>query len=70
MPIYNYVCSRKHRTELIVPFSEYKEQIPCPRCNHGRKRVAARGNMAKIEVTQTAPPKFVRGVGGFHAPTN
>lgn len=63
MPIYVYVCARKHRTEVIVPITEFKEEIVCNKC---AKKDEPR--MAQIEVSQTAKPRFVAGVGGFYKP--
>jgi putative FmdB family regulatory protein len=66
MPIYEYVCAKKHRTTRIVSVTEFAEQIACSKCKQSRRKE----QLAKLVVSQTAPPKFKRGVGGFHAPTD
>lgn len=60
MPVYEYKCPKRHTFERIVSISKFAEKAPCPKC----------GADALLKPSRTAPPKFVRGVGGFHKPTN
>lgn len=65
MPVYEYRCAAGHTFERIVSVSNCAEKVPCLHCHFlGRKKVAI------LQISQTAPPKFKKGVGGFYAPTD
>jgi putative FmdB family regulatory protein len=65
MPIYEYKCAAGHKITRIVSFSEFAETVVCEKCSKkGEPRLAT------LQMSQTAPPKFKKGVGGFYAPTD
>ena len=67
MPAYEFECSRGHVTEQIRSLSEFTERIVCPICLAKKPR-DGRLRLAVLKMSKTAPPKFVKGSGGFYAP--
>ena len=70
MPLYEFQCERGHVTEQIRSLSEFTERIVCPECTRTKRGRKVSLRMATLKMSQTAPPKFVKGSGGFYAPTS
>lgn len=65
MPVYEFACSKGHRFERILSFSEFKEEIPCEECKKKKSKTKA-----KLVPSMTGKPRFMGGgSGGFYSPT-
>ncbi len=77
MPLYEYICSRGHRTERIASIAATDEpllSIACPKCpsptvRRGRRAGTVQLVRAVLVPSLTGKPKFKKGCGGFYAPT-
>jgi hypothetical protein len=66
MPLYEFQCKSGHRIELIIPLTDFTEQVACIECYNKSGRIAH----AKLVPSMTGPPKFKRGgAGGFYKPS-
>lgn len=71
MPIREFICPRKHRTEKILTGvdDERTKKIECPHIVSPIKNITCGETAKRIELSQTAPPVLMPGSGGFYKPS-
>jgi len=64
MPLYEYACSKGHKTErVVISINAPGEPLPRIPCEHKRCKEAA-----ELMPSQTGTPILKRGIGGFYKP--